>query len=66
MRRLVDRGDTLVVVEHHPDMIASADWVVELGPEGGDAGGHIIFEGQPSKLARAKTPTGQYLASRTR
>jgi excinuclease ABC subunit A len=63
MERLVARGDTLVVVEHHPDVVACADWVVELGPEGGDGGGHVVFEGEPATLARAKTATGQYFAA---
>jgi excinuclease ABC subunit A len=63
MDRLVARGDTLVVVEHHPDVVACADWIVELGPEGGDGGGRVIFEGEPAKLARAKTPTGTYFAA---
>jgi excinuclease ABC subunit A len=60
--RLVERGDTLVIVEHHMDVIASADWVIELGPEAGDKGGRIVFEGEPRKLARAKTATGKVLA----
>ncbi len=59
---LVERGDTLVVIEHHPEVIAAADWVVELGPEGGEAGGRVVFEGSPSDLARADTPTGRALA----
>jgi excinuclease ABC subunit A len=59
--RLVDRGDTLVVVEHHPSVIASADHVVELGPEGGDAGGAVVAEGTPRQIARMKTATGQVL-----
>src|SRR5580700_7614845 len=63
LERLVARGDTLVVIEHHPDVIASADWVVELGPEAGQDGGRIVFEGEPRKLTRAKTATGRYLAS---
>jgi excinuclease ABC subunit A len=62
LEKLVARGDTLVVIEHHPDVIACADWVVELGPEAGEAGGRIVFEGEPRKLARAKTATGRYLA----
>jgi excinuclease ABC subunit A len=62
LEQLVARGDTLVVVEHHPDVIASADWVVELGPEAGEEGGRIVFEGEPRKLSRAKTATGKYLA----
>jgi excinuclease ABC subunit A len=63
LERLVDRGDTLVVIEHHPDVIACADWIVELGPEAGVDGGRIVFEGEPRKLTRAKTATGRYLAS---
>ena len=60
--RLVQRGDTLVVIEHHPDVIASADWVIELGPEAGARGGRIVFEGKPAGLLRAKTATGKYFA----
>jgi excinuclease ABC subunit A len=66
MDRLVARGDTLVVIEHHPDVIRSADWVVELGPGAGDAGGQIVFEGPPQRLAKAKTATGRYLSDRLR
>jgi excinuclease ABC subunit A len=62
MERLVARGDTLVIIEHHPDVIASADWVVELGPEAGEKGGRIVFEGDPRKLARARTATGKALS----
>jgi excinuclease ABC subunit A len=62
MERLVARGDTLVIIEHHPDVIASADWVVELGPEAGEKGGRIVFEGEPRKLARARTATGKALS----
>ncbi len=59
--RLVDRGDTLVVIEHHPIVIAGADWVVELGPEGGDRGGAVIAAGPPAEVARARTPTAEVL-----
>jgi excinuclease ABC subunit A len=59
--RLVDRGDTLVVIEHHPSVIASADHVVELGPEGGEGGGRIVAEGTPRDIAKAKTATGAVL-----
>jgi excinuclease ABC subunit A len=61
LRRLVDRGDTLVVIEHHPSVIASADHVVELGPEGGEDGGRIVAEGTPREVARLKTATGRVL-----
>jgi excinuclease ABC subunit A len=63
LERLVARGDTLVIIEHHPDVIASADWVVELGPDAGAAGGAIVFEGPPKKLAKARTATGKFFAS---
>jgi excinuclease ABC subunit A len=59
--RLVDRGDTLAVIEHHPAVIAAADYVVELGPEGGEAGGRIVAEGTPARVARRDTATGQVL-----
>ena len=61
--RLVERGDTLVIVEHHPDVIANADWVVELGPEAGEAGGRVVFEGEPKALLKKKTATGKALAN---
>ena len=63
LERLIDRGDTLVVIEHHPDVIATADWVIELGPEGGAGGGRIVFEGHPSDLPRAQTATGRFFAA---
>jgi excinuclease ABC subunit A len=62
MDELVARGDTLVVIEHHPDVVACADWAVELGPEAGERGGRIVFEGTPAELAKAKTATGRVLA----
>ncbi|MGQ0743532.1 MAG: excinuclease ABC subunit UvrA [Acidimicrobiales bacterium] len=61
--RLVDAGNTVVVIEHNLDVIKSADWIVDLGPEGGDGGGTIVAEGTPEAVA--KTPgswTGQFLA----
>jgi excinuclease ABC subunit A len=63
LERLVMRGDTLVIVEHHPDVIANADWVVELGPEAGEHGGAIVFEGEPPELRKRKTATGRALGS---
>ena len=50
LSRLVERGDTLVIIEHHPQVISGADYVVELGPEAGQQGGHVVAEGPPSKL----------------
>ena len=60
---MVDQGNTVVVIEHNLDVVKSADWVVDLGPEGGDGGGRVIVEGSPEHVA--KTPesyTGRYLA----
>jgi len=55
--RLVERGDTLVVIEHHPQVIAGADYLVELGPEGGAQGGKVVAAGSPAKVAKGKTAT---------
>jgi excinuclease ABC subunit A len=63
LHRLVDRGDTLVVIEHHPAVMAASDWLVELGPEGGEAGGRIVAEGTPEAVAKKKTATGRVLAA---
>jgi excinuclease ABC subunit A len=60
--RLVDRGDTLVVIEHHPHVIAGADWVVELGPGGGERGGRIVAAGPPGKLGAKKTATARAIS----
>jgi excinuclease ABC subunit A len=61
LSRLVERGDTLVVIEHHPEVLAGADHLVELGPEGGARGGRVIASAPPRAAARMKTPTGQVL-----
>lgn len=59
---LLDNGHSLVVIEHNPEVIKSADWVIDLGPEGGDEGGYLLFEGTPEDLAACKKSyTGQYL-----
>jgi excinuclease ABC subunit A len=52
--RLVDRGDTVLAIEHQPDLILHADWVVDLGPEGGDGGGRIVAEGTPEQIMQAR------------
>jgi excinuclease ABC subunit A len=59
--KLVERGDTLVVIEHHPIVMASADYLIELGPDGGERGGRLIAEGTPRSVAGMKTPTGAVL-----
>ena len=59
--RLVDQGHTVVVIEHHLDVLKRADWLIELGPEGGANGGRIVAEGRPDEVATADTHTGRYL-----
>ena len=59
--RLVDLGHTVVVIEHHLDVIAEADWVIELGPVGGEKGGYLIAEGTPESIVQKKTPTAPFL-----
>ncbi|HEV8640440.1 MAG TPA: excinuclease ABC subunit UvrA [Methylomirabilota bacterium] len=63
LNRLVDAGNTVLVVEHHLDVIKSADWVIDLGPEGGDEGGEILAEGPPEAIAQTSgSYTGKFLA----
>jgi excinuclease ABC A subunit len=60
--KLVDTGNTVVVIEHNIDVIKNADWVIDMGPEGGNKGGKVIFEGTPTELIKAKgSLTGEYL-----
>ena len=62
LQRLVDRGNTVVVIEHNLDVIKSADWVIDLGPEGGKNGGSVVIAGTPEDVARSKAShTGEYL-----
>lgn len=64
LHRLRDRGNTIVVIEHNLDVIKTADWVIDLGPEGGDGGGRIIATGTPEEVALAPgSHTGRYLAA---
>jgi excinuclease ABC subunit A len=63
LQRLVDTGNTVIVIEHNLDVIKSADWVIDMGPEGGNKGGTIIAEGTPEAVAKNKASyTGKYLA----
>jgi excinuclease ABC subunit A len=62
LQRLVDTGNTIVVIEHNLDVIKSADWIIDLGPEGGDAGGYVIAQGTPEEVAENKQSyTGHFL-----
>ena len=63
IHRLVDSGNTVVVIEHHTDVIQSADWIVDLGPEGGDMGGTVVVSGTPEDVARCSASyTGRFLS----
>jgi excinuclease ABC subunit A len=62
LNTLVDRGNTVLVIEHNLDVIKTADWIIDLGPEGGDDGGRIIATGTPEQVARIpQSYTGQFL-----
>lgn len=64
LQRLVDHGHTVIVIEHNLDLIAEADWLIDLGPEGGESGGEIVAEGTPEEVARIKrSHTGRFLRS---
>jgi len=62
LHRLVDAGHTVIVIEHNMDLIAEADWIIDLGPESGEAGGRIVVEGTPEEVARCRrSHTGRFL-----
>ena len=64
LNRLVDTGNTVIVIEHNLDVIKSADWVIDLGPEGGSGGGLVVAEGRPEEIVKnQKSYTGKFLAS---
>ena len=65
LRRLIDAGHTVVIIEHNMDVVKCADWVIDIGPEGGDAGGNIVAEGTPEQIAACEESyTGKYLKSK--
>ena len=62
LRKLVDNGNTVVMVEHRMELIGEADWIIDMGPEGGTGGGEVVFEGTPEQIIRCKdSKTGRYL-----
>ncbi|HLR49446.1 MAG TPA: hypothetical protein VK076_02610, partial [Candidatus Sphingobacterium stercoripullorum] len=62
INRLVDKGNTVLIIEHNLDVIKLADWIIDLGPEGGNQGGNIVFTGTPEELIKSKTSiTAKYL-----
>jgi len=62
LNRLVDAGNTVIVIEHNHDVICSADWIIDLGPEGGNKGGQVVFRRHAKQILRAKNSlTGKYL-----
>ena len=58
LHELVDRGNTVFVIEHNMDVVKTADWIIDIGPEGGREGGQIVATGKPEKIAELATPTG--------
>ena len=63
LHELVEQGNTVVVIEHNLDVIKTADWIIDIGPEGGDGGGRIVATGTPEQVAKvADSHTGRYLA----
>lgn len=62
LQGLVDKGNTVIVIEHNLDVVKSADWLIDLGPEGGDGGGTIVTEGTPEQVAQCERSwTGKFL-----
>ena len=62
LNRLIDKGNTVIIIEHNMDVIKSADWIIDVGPEGGDAGGRIVAEGTPEQIAECEASyTGRFL-----
>ena len=62
LHRLTDLGNSIIIIEHNLDVIRNADWIIDLGPEGGEEGGRIVAQGTPEQVAQKKSYTGQALA----
>jgi excinuclease ABC subunit A len=63
LNRLVEKGNSVLIIEHNLDVIKNADWVIDMGPGGGDEGGSLVAEGTPAQVAKVKgSLTGKYLA----
>ena len=64
LNTLIEQGNTILVIEHNMDMIKSADWIIDIGPEGGDKGGNVVFEGTPEDLVSSNSSyTAKYLSA---
>jgi excinuclease ABC subunit A len=62
LQRLVDQENTVLIIEHHPDIVKVADWVIDLGPEGGEGGGQLVTEGTPEQIIQiSSSHTGKFL-----
>ena len=62
LHELVDQGNTMVVIEHNLEVVKTADWIIDMGPEGGDGGGEVVAQGTPEQIARnPRSYTGRYL-----
>jgi excinuclease ABC subunit A len=67
LKRLTEAGNTVIIIEHSPEMILCSDWVIDLGPQGGDKGGFLVAEGTPEHVSTVEdSPTGQVLKNRFR
>ena len=67
LHRLVDKGNSVVVIEHNLDVIKTADWIIDLGPEGGDGGGRVVAQGTPEEVgANQDSYTGRFLKKKLR